>query len=94
VLLERARTSLRLRALDARDRAGGKGERLLPPRRLRGRVGDSDFAATGGELAALVRDLGGVGPSSKVLDVGCGSGRLARELVGGLRPPGSPIGTG
>jgi SAM-dependent methyltransferase len=92
VLLERARTSLRLRALDARDRARGQADPLLPPRRLRGRVGDSDFVATGRELAALVRDLGGVGPSSRVLDVGCGSGRLARELVGILRAPGAYVG--
>jgi hypothetical protein len=60
VLLERARTSLRLRALDARDRARGQADPLLPPRRLRGRVGDSDFVATGRELAVLVRDLGGL----------------------------------
>jgi SAM-dependent methyltransferase len=92
VLLERARTSLRLRALDARDRARGQGDPLLPPRRLRGRVGDSDFAATGRRLAAVVCELGVVGPSSRVLDVGCGSGRLARELVGLLRPPGAYVG--
>jgi SAM-dependent methyltransferase len=92
VLLERARTSLRLRALDARDRARGPHDPLLPPRRLRGRVGDSDFAATGRALAVLARELGRIGPESRVLDVGCGSGRLARELVGGLRPPGAYVG--
>ena len=92
VLLERARTSLRLRALDARDRARGDADPLLPPRRLRGRAGDSDFVATGRRLAAVVRELGAVGPSSRVLDVGCGSGRLARELVGLLRPPGAYVG--
>lgn len=92
MLLARARTSLRLRALDARDRARGPADPLLPPRRLRGRVGDSDFVATGRRLAGTVRLLGGVGPSSRVLDVGCGSGRLARELVGLLRPPGAYVG--
>ncbi len=92
MLLERARTSLRLRALDARDRARGYADPLLPPRRLRGRAGPSDFEATGRELARVIRELGAVGPSSRVLDVGCGAGRLARELVGVLRPPGTYVG--
>ena len=46
-VLARAVTSLRLRALDLGDRALGRADRLVPPRRLRGFAGDSDFLATG-----------------------------------------------
>ena len=34
-------------------------------------------------------DLGVLHPSSRVLDVGCGAGRIARVLAPRLRPPGS-----
>jgi SAM-dependent methyltransferase len=85
-VLARAATSLRLRALDFGDRALGRGDRLLPPRRLRGFAGDSDFAATGDELLGLTRAHGGLSADSRVLDVGCGSGRLARMLTEVLDP--------
>jgi len=85
-MLARAATSLRLRALDLGDRARGRADRLVPPRRLRGFTGDSDFLATGEELLALMREHGGLEPSSRVLDVGCGIGRVARMLAGVLDP--------
>jgi SAM-dependent methyltransferase len=85
-VLPRAATSLRLRALDLGDRALGRSDRLVPPRRLRGFTGDSDFLATGAELLGLLRDRGGLRPDSRVLDVGCGIGRVARTLVGVLDP--------
>jgi SAM-dependent methyltransferase len=89
-LLERARTSLRLRALDLRDRAGGRADPLVPPRRMHF-VGhaDSDFAATGDEFLDHFRALGGLQPTDRVLDVGCGIGRMARPLAGFLQEPGS-----
>ena len=85
-VLARAVTSLRLRALDLGDRALGRGDRLVPPRRLRGFAGDSDFVATGDELLRLARAHGGLSADSRVLDVGCGIGRLARTLTGVLDP--------
>ena len=85
-MLTRAATSLRLRALDLGDRALGRADRLVPPRRLRGFTGDSDFLATGEELLGLLRDHGGLQPASRVLDVGCGIGRVARTLTGLLDP--------
>jgi SAM-dependent methyltransferase len=85
-VLARAVTSLRLRALDVGDRALGRADRLVPPRRLRGFAGDSDFVATGAEIEGLLRAHGGLGPASRVLDVGCGIGRVARTLVDVLDP--------
>jgi SAM-dependent methyltransferase len=87
-VLARAVTSLRLRALDVGDRALGRADRLVPPRRLRGFTGDTDFLATGAELLGLLRDHGGLRPDSRVLDVGCGIGRVARTLVDILDPAG------
>ena len=85
-MLARAVTSLRLRALDLGDRVRGRGDRLVPPRRLRGFAGDSDFLATGAELVRLARAHGGLRSDSRVLDVGCGIGRLARTLTEVLDP--------
>jgi SAM-dependent methyltransferase len=85
-VLARALTSVRLRALDLGDRALGRSDRLVPPRRLRGFAGDSDFLATGAELLGLLGTHGGLRRESRVLDVGCGIGRLARTLTTVLDP--------
>jgi SAM-dependent methyltransferase len=61
----------------------------VPPRRLRGLAGDSDFVDTGEELAALTVERAGLRPGDRVLDVGCGFGRAARALAGRLSPEGS-----
>ena len=82
----RAAASLRLRALDARDRLGGRTDERVPPRRLGGFVGAGDFVRTGDEFAALFRELGGLSAGSRVLDVGCGIGRMARPLADVLDP--------
>lgn len=89
-LVQRARTSLRLRALDLRDRLGGRADPLIPPRR-RHFVGhaDSDFAATGDEFLAHFRAFGGLRPTDRVLDIGSGIGRMARPLVAFLDGTGS-----
>lgn len=64
------------------------GEPLVPPARLH-TVGDTDFRATGDEFMALFRDLVDLRPDERVLDVGCGIGRLARPLAGYLSSAGS-----
>lgn len=63
--------------------------RGLPPAALRQWVGPSDFEATGREFAGYLTRFAGFTPSSSVLDVGCGVGRMARPLTGMiLRPAG------
>lgn len=88
-MIARATRSLQLRAADAADRFRGRSDRLIPPRRLTGYVGGGDFRSTGEEFAGHFRSLAGLRPEDRVLDVGCGIGRMARPLVAILRPPGS-----
>ena len=66
-VLARAVTSLRLRALDLADRALGRADRLVPPRRLRGFAGDSDFLATGAELLGLMGAYVGFDPVAEAI---------------------------
>jgi SAM-dependent methyltransferase len=87
-LAERARDSLRLRALDVRDRLRGRSDRLVPPRRLTF-GGHADFVETGDALLRQCVDLGGLRPDAAVLDVGSGTGLMARPLAGFLGERGS-----
>jgi SAM-dependent methyltransferase len=87
-MIARAAQSLRLRSLDLADRVTGRSDPLVPPRRM-GYSGDSDFRATGDEFLGHFVALAGLQPHERVLDVGCGVGRMARPLAGYLRPPGS-----
>ena len=88
-LIHRALVSLRLRAADLLDSASGRRDRLTPPRRMSLYVGHGDFRATGEEFLGLFRSLVDLRPDDRVLDIGCGIGRMARPLVPVLRPPGS-----
>ncbi len=88
-LLNRATQSLRLRLADAADTAFRRRDALTPPRRLTGYVGNTDFQATGEEFRGHFQALAGLRPDDRVLDIGCGIGRMARILVPVLRPPGS-----
>jgi ubiquinone/menaquinone biosynthesis C-methylase UbiE len=56
---------------------------LMPPRGL-SFVGRSDFEQTGREFLGHFTELGGLEPSDRVLDVGCGIGRMAIPLTGYL----------
>ena len=88
-LSHRALVSLRLRAADLFDTASGRRDRLTPPRRLSLYVGHGDFRATGEEFLELFRQLADLRNDDRVLDIGCGIGRMARVLVPVLQPPGS-----
>jgi SAM-dependent methyltransferase len=88
-VIGRAATSLRLRALDAMDVVAGRRDRRIPPRRMSGYVGAGDFRATGEEFLGYFRELAGLRAEDRVLEIGCGIGRMARVLAGVLRPPGS-----
>ncbi len=69
-----------------------KGERHLPPWWLRDVGGGDDFRAVGQEFLELFVQIGGLEPDERVLDVGCGSGRMAIPLTGYLSPAGSYVG--
>src|SRR5262245_55753272 len=75
-------------ALDTPDTALGRLDPQAPPRRLRF-VGDGDFAAIGREFAGYLRTYAGLSPDHRVLDVGCGIGRIAVPLLDYLSERGS-----
>jgi SAM-dependent methyltransferase len=87
-LAERVRDSVKLRTLDLKDRLSGRADKLVPPRRL-DFVGHSDFVATGDEFLTHFVELGGLQPGDRVLDAGCGIGRMARPLTTYLSAEGS-----
>jgi SAM-dependent methyltransferase len=89
LVIGRAAYSLRLRVADVVDALLGRRDRLTPARRLADYVGDSDFKATGEEFVRHFRELAELRPEDRVLDIGCGIGRMARVLVPILREPGS-----
>ncbi|HEX3974973.1 MAG TPA: methyltransferase domain-containing protein [Solirubrobacteraceae bacterium] len=55
-------------------------------------VGDGDFHAIGQEFLEHFVHIAALQPDDRVLDIGCGIGRMARVLVPVLRPPGSYTG--
>ncbi|HEU0025284.1 MAG TPA: class I SAM-dependent methyltransferase [Thermoleophilaceae bacterium] len=78
-------------ALDAVDQIRGRRDPLVPPRRLRS--GDySDFERLGREFLDLFVRLGGLRPDDRVLDIGCGPGRMAVPLTGYLSAAGGYAG--
>lgn len=45
-------------------------------------VGDGDFVAVGAQLVRQLTEHAGLKPSDRVLDIGCGNGRVAEPLAG------------
>lgn len=84
-------------AFDARDAADiafaellrvTRRNRFLPvPPQERNFVGDGDFLAIGCEFLRHFVELGGLKPQDRVLEIGCGLGRMAVPLTQFLEPP-------
>jgi SAM-dependent methyltransferase len=64
---------------------------LAPPRHL-AFVGTGDFEQTGRQFLGYFRELADLRPDARVLDVGCGLGRMAMPLTGYLDEQGSYAG--
>lgn len=65
---------------DLLDSLTGRRETYTPPRRL-WFVGGGDFGQIGGEFFKYFVELCGLKPNDKVLDVGCGIGRMAIPML-------------
>jgi SAM-dependent methyltransferase len=61
---------------------------LMPPRKLLSQV-PGDFVSVGREFTAYFRNLGHLQPDQRVLDIGCGPGRMAIPLTAFLSGEGS-----
>lgn len=59
----------------------GKGKSLIPPQKLTDLIGGGDFEATGKEFLRYFVEIGGLKPNHRVLDIGCGCGRMAVPLM-------------
>lgn len=64
------------------------GDALTPPRKLIDGVGGGDFHAVGQEFFRHFTEIGGLQPQHRVLDVGCGCGRMAVPLIPFLKETG------
>lgn len=87
----RAALRLRVAALavaDAGDRLLRRRKGLAPPGRFRN-VGGGNFRTVGRAWVRRSRNLAGLGPDERVLDIGCGVGRVAIPLTEYLGPEGS-----
>ena len=73
---------------DVADRLLGRRRPLVPPRRLAFMVG-GDFEGVGRSMLRQLVETGGLRPDDRVLDVGCGVGRIAVPLTGFLSSRGS-----
>lgn len=74
--------------VDCYERVFGKKDPLIPPKGMIF-IGSGDFRQQGQHILKLLIDHAGLTPESKVLDIGCGIGRLASALTGFLSPTGS-----
>ena len=74
---------------DLRDRLLGRSDPLLPPRRCVHDIGGGDFKRIGDEFLRYFIDYAQFRPDERVLDVGCGYGRMAVPLTSYLTESGA-----
>ena len=73
---------------DLRDALMRRRNPMVPSRARSAFVGDGDFAGMGQRFLDHFVTLGGLTPAHRVLDVGCGIGRMALPLTDFLSPQG------
>jgi ubiquinone/menaquinone biosynthesis C-methylase UbiE len=73
------------------DYLNGNSNPLIPPRSMIF-IGDGDYKKTGDEFLLYFKELGGLRPDDKVLDVGCGIGRMSVPLTDYLSEDGTYFG--
>jgi ubiquinone/menaquinone biosynthesis C-methylase UbiE len=80
-----------LSVLDMKDRLEGKSEDLIPPRSLYF-IGGGDFKTIGDNFVRHFINVGNLNPAEAILDIGCGTGRMAIPLIKYMSPAGSYFG--
>lgn len=89
--LVRSLRNIRLAVLDVQDRISGTTDSLTPPRALH-YVGGGDFKTIGRTFVDHFVRICGLTPDETVLDIGCGTGRMAVPLLDHLDKTGRYIG--
>lgn len=87
----RAIRNIYLRILDCNDVLSGKANDLIPPRSLH-YVGGGDFKEIGKSFFEHFIKICQLKPDSMILDIGCGTGRMAVPLLDYLNESGSYCG--
>ncbi|ACL61609.1 class I SAM-dependent methyltransferase [Methylobacterium nodulans] len=78
-----------LAPIDLIDRVMGRKTGVMPPRLHNCSGAVIDFEGSGKAAIKALEEVAGLTPSSKVLDIGCGYGRLAAAMAGYLDAHGS-----
>jgi SAM-dependent methyltransferase len=79
-------------AIDIKERLLGQRDQFTPPKKLRAFIGinnEKDFKSVGDEFFKYFVEFGELKPYERVLDVGCGIGRMAVPLTRYLNEKGS-----
>jgi ubiquinone/menaquinone biosynthesis C-methylase UbiE len=90
--LKRIARKLYYLAIDTKERLLGQRDQFIPPKKIRAFIGingKKDFKIVGEEFFKYFVELGRLKPYERVLDVGCGVGRMTVPLTQYLNEKGS-----